>query len=319
MLNNFMKSYGGGLPAENEQFAQVMSNTLQDKMTDAMTTFVSPDVSDVVRQLGSQMPPDMLEQRDLPYPEGFLVLGNCWPYMNYDDGSYIGQIPVRAMLWWEAEVRQPAGPNDPAAVWSNRRASDETKPGIMMALFADWEWLEAIREDRGKDDFGLDSTPPLLMVDLIAWTYDTWWESVTKAGDPIDQHHQSPHIGGWRRMMLSLFRFMQEEIVVTEKQGLPRAARRRLERSGIKTVAEAKISVIHLRRYGKKIKPFNQSDADDEREAKEIYWSHRWWRVGHDRTNWRTGVKNIRVRPHLVGPDELPIVLKDRTVVSVDR
>lgn len=325
MYDKFLGAYFGHRWANDDDRlveAQLMAYAMSDTMADAYTTFVTPDVSDVVQQLAKSMPPDMLTPEDLPYSPGFLLLGKPWPYMNYDDGKYVGSIPVRGVLWWEDDIRQPGEPLDKGGeTWQNRKdmldelGNPVTKPGIMSALFADWEWIESVRAN--KEPLGMASTPPLVLVDLIAWTYDTWWESVG-ATDPVDQHHQSPHIGSFRQQLLSLFRFMQEEIVVSERTRLPREARRRLQRSPVRD-DDGHIQVVHLRRYSKVIKTLGQSIEDDEQEAKDMYWSHRWWRRGHDRTNWKTGIKDIRVRPHLVGPDDLPIKIHDRVVVSVDR
>lgn len=301
MVGKFLKVYADGDYYKN--YVKDIAKSISDVLDQAMTTYVSPDVADLVKQMGLAMPPDMLTQSDVPYPVGFIVLGKTWPYLNFDADHYVGTIPLRAIAWWEGPIRQPDG--------------GPSKRGITMALFTDDDWRNTVS---GQWFEGSQSNAPLWLVDMLAWTYDTMWGDV----DPdqkTDQGHQAPHVGALRRMLLALWRFMGEEIVRTERPHLPRPARRRWEHAHkTNTPDDGCMVSIHLRKYA----PKPSATKDEEREAAEIFWSHRWWVRGHLRYCRKCGIdhpkhKHEWVRPYLKPNDDtLPIVLKER-LVSVDR
>ena len=54
-------------------------------------------------------------------------------------------------------------------------------------------------------------------------------------------------------------------------------------------------------------------------ESQPVDWSHRWVVNGHWRMQpTKTGVKRIWIMPHVKGPDDKPLVLKE-TVFVLDR
>ena len=227
---------------------------------------------------------------------GFVVFGQTWEYLNFHMNSYIGKLPIRAVLWEVTDwVGQPGG---------------GFKPGVYLHLYVDKGWLTAIR---GGDFSDPPYTAPLILTDMWGWTFDTWWQDLDPELEPNrepDNHHASMHVGEMRRKLLALWRFMDDEIVRTNRTRMPRPALRRWGRTGKEIPEDGSIITIHLRRYRPK------HYEGDEGEAPE--WSHRWWVRGHYRFNPKTGEKDIWIRPYIKGPDDKPIVVKEK-LISVDR
>lgn len=286
----FMKSYYATRDRIKHDTVDIFAGQEKLMLARGVTHFVSPDVSDVLVQIAKTMPPDMLQEADLPMRNGFIVLGKPWEYLNFEAGTYTGKIPIRAICWEKSDwVGQPDG---------------TMKPGVYVYLYADRQWIESINGELG-DGW----KQPLIHCDMWAWTLDTWWEERTSPDQEADLHHASPHVGEMRRNLLALWRFMEDEIVLTRRNRMPRSSLRRWGRSGLDVPEDGSIVTIHLRRIRS-----HQDDAD----AQPIDWTHRWWVNGHKRYNPKTGKKDIWVRPYLKGPEGLPIVVKKKVVV-VDR
>ena len=299
----FLYSYYGsekGDPPEAAvtQFVRQESDWLHS----AITNYVDPDVSYLVEQMGLAMPPDMLRPTDLPMREGFVVFGKTWDYLNFHMNTYIGKIPIRAIAWKVTDfVGQPV---------KTAFEPQTFLPGVYLMLYTDKGWLNHIRTMPTPDDY----TGPLILSDLWGWTFDTWWEDIDH-DDPDaipDQHHASMHVGEMRRKLLALWRFMADEIVRTRRTRMPRPALRRWSRTGKDIPEDGSIVTVHLRR----IKPVHRESEGEETDAPE--WSHRWWVRGHYRFNPKTGQKDIWIRPYVKGPDDKPIVVKEK-LISVDR
>ena len=305
-MAQFLRAYGVGkkhygVEDDDEQVkigkkvVDPFSEEIAATMHQASTMFVSYDVSELIEQVGESMPPDMILESDLMMDSGMFVLGKTWWYLDYDRGDYVGKIPIRAILWTRTpSVGQPDG---------------SFKDGIQVYLFTDWAWAESINADPWG---GGGSPPPLLMIDMWAWTFDTWWEDA-KPGEQTDQHHTSLHVSEVRRKLLALFRFMQEEIVKTQRERMPRPALKRMGRSGKTVPEDGSIVVVHLRR----IRAVTKKTVSNA-VAGMVEWSHRWWVRGHYRYNPKTGEKDIWIRPYVKGPDGKPIVIKEK-LMTVDR
>jgi hypothetical protein len=293
LLRSFLRAYAGGIEPPDDQ-VQGLAKVEANLLNEAVTHYVTPELADVIEQMGQAMPPDMLRQTDLgTTPKGFVVFGVPWSYMNYDRGDYKGMIPIRAIAWEESQYV--------------RQADDSLKLGVQLFLYADWDWVDAV--SGGVRD--LATKPQILLVDLWAWTYDTWWMDAAPNDQP-DQHHATLHVGQMRRNLLALWRFMNEEVVHRRRFRPPRPALRRWGRSGKPMPEDGCIVTVHLRRS---TKPTPKVEREGE---SEIEWSHRWWVRGHYRYNPKTAQKDIWIRPYVKGPEHLPIILKNK-LISVDR
>lgn len=281
----------------------------------AMSVFVSPDVSIVTRDTGEGMPPDLLQDADLPFHEGFAVFAVPW-MMQWDEDT---RVPLRALCWERVDWL----PSDQRIVDGEFYVDDDsgaTRSGVHVFMYTDPEY----------DPIGNNEHSPLRFVDHWIWPFNTWWRDVPEDEvDPTDDFRlprsdEVPEeLGLVRRQLLTLWRFMNEEVFRTERPHLPRPASRRWERAHKADVPDDGCLVsVHLRRYAQKA-PADKVE-DEEREAREVWWSHRFWVRGHKRFCKKCGIdhpkhKHEWVRPHLKPNDPtLPIVIKER-LISVDR
>lgn len=277
---------------------QVIKESIYEHVNEDITTFVAPDIANLTRQWGESMPPDRIYPTDLPRQYPFIVLGEPWPYQDVDyeepDRAASEPIPIRAIATGLARHLNPEKP-------------DST--GLLTFLFTDHEHYAGQKVYKA----------PLILIDALAWSYDDQWSEAPEDFDPKDLRpgYVAPHLGLFRRRLLCLLRFMNEQIVATSHPHLPRAAQRRYKATRGEAPEDGTLVSVHLRRMAQK--PTHAPLGDEEREAHEVLWSHRFWVSGHWRTNHKTGVKDIWVRPHLKPNDEsLPIVIKEK-LVSVDR
>jgi hypothetical protein len=152
----------------------------------------------------------------------------------------------------------------------------------------------------------------LVVIEMTGWQFNQMWTE----NDPVPDEAHAPHvigpdIAGVRKFLLTMFRFMQEEIVQVSRHRLDRAARRRAERADYRIPEDGAISVVHLRRV--------RHMGPKGEETREVAWSYRFWVSGHHRhLDYLEPGRTTWVRPYLKGDESLPIVLKHR-VIAVHR
>lgn len=121
---------------------------------------------------------------------------------------------------------------------------------------------------------------------------------------------ESPEMSLWAGCIAALWRFMGQNLIVTEDDVVSRQVRRDAERHG-KSLAP--VRVIQLR---------HASQADVERgERIGREWSHRWIVRGHWRNQWHPATQTHRLQwidPYLKGPEDKPLVVRP-TVYEVVR
>jgi hypothetical protein len=106
---------------------------------------------------------------------------------------------------------------------------------------------------------------------------------------------------------------MSQTIVEKAKETGDRTQRRRLERESVPT----EVVVIQFR----KRKYYNEKGEETE-DSKKIDWSHRWLVGGHwrwqpykDPVSGGEIKKRIWISPYVKGPEDKPLVMKDRVYV----
>lgn len=112
------------------------------------------------------------------------------------------------------------------------------------------------------------------------------------------------------RFVLALWRFMDQRIVVTRTEELPRGARRAAERSGTRT---PEFQVIELRR--------REGERNENPQHVGREWAYQWAVRGHWRNQWYPSAQEHRPRwidPYLKGPEDKPLVVRP-TVFEVRR
>lgn len=107
--------------------------------------------------------------------------------------------------------------------------------------------------------------------------------------------------------MLAIWTFMRQEIAPPERVRAPRPVLRRWGRSGRDIPEDGAVVVVKFRRYRK-------TEYEHDPEGEGVEWSHRWlvrghWRQIHDKDG---NPRLTWVKAHIKGPDDKPLVLKDK-------
>ncbi len=109
--------------------------------------------------------------------------------------------------------------------------------------------------------------------------------------------------------IIAFFIFLRQSLVEQVESVVPRAVRRR-EGAGrpMQHIVRAQLRRVHR----------SKGARPDETD---IEWSHRWLVSGHWRNQWYSKNQTHRLKwiaAHVKGPDDMPLVVKDR-IVRVDR
>lgn len=144
-------------------------------------------------------------------------------------------------------------------------------------------------------------------------TFDTGEAPLSGPTGPLPQgrfpHAEASSIED-RRLVAALWTLLhQEGIATTTTTVVERQARRRAERQGVAPDATRHVQVVTLRKL-------HRTRPDGEPEPHAGRYSHRWTVAGHWR-NARVGPGRTQrrltwVSPHIKGPDDTPLVVKER-------
>lgn len=109
-------------------------------------------------------------------------------------------------------------------------------------------------------------------------------------------------------VLLSYWILCQQRVASISRGHVDRGRRRRAERLGLPLDVEDGIRVVTLRRQA-------PSKTEPSAEGQHTEWSCRWVVDGHWRQQWYPSSEEHRpvwIAPHVKGPDDAPLVLKDR-------
>jgi len=124
-------------------------------------------------------------------------------------------------------------------------------------------------------------------------------------GDPAAQEASAQED---RRLLAALWTLLaQEGLATTTTHVVPRQERRRAERAGVS--APSNVQVVTLRKL-------HRTRPEGEPEEHHERYSHRWTVTGHWRNQpvgpGRSERRLTWVRPHVKGPEDAPLVVKER-------
>ena len=185
---------------------------------------------------------------------------------------------------------------------------DPPEPGIA--------WFERPIDIPDDDEVDADSLADRLPPDLPPWLYDgiAWDDTMISAIELDRDGYVHCFECGWADP-LNLVRFMTafhllsaQHVYVPHSERLERARRREAKRAKLDI---NEVLVVTLRR---------QAVRDRDADARDVEWSHRWMVSGHWRHRWseRTnGMQTIWINPHVKGPADKPLILKNKVVKFV--
>jgi hypothetical protein len=132
------------------------------------------------------------------------------------------------------------------------------------------------------------------------WPVSALWHVARHASDDVLQR---------LKPLRATWAFMRQKLAVTSAEPADRAERRRCAKLGL----PQEVNVVRVRKH--------EHRPGDIPGQRDVEWSHRWLVAGH----WRQqacGPNREDRRPtwissHIKGPDDLPLVLKDRVTAWV--
>jgi hypothetical protein len=114
------------------------------------------------------------------------------------------------------------------------------------------------------------------------------------------------------RLFVAMNLVAQQRIGVVDRQRPPRATRKRAERWDPEEGPSKYISLIQLRK----------KKAVNNEEPKTVDWTHRWIVGGHWRHQWYPSLQRhewVYIYEHVKGPENLPLVVRERRVFNFAR
>ena len=281
---------------EKETYADTLYASLQNHVNQSETVFVTRDIVHVVEMMSKSMPEDMLQPEDVPFEDMMIFFEQDISYDEHTGDDNWRPVQIRGVH---------IAKNQPIRSWGGTVAR-----GIMITLFSAMDVLQPERQ----------SDPDLAVVDLTGWKFEQMWSTSDKVVDQAraiwepDTHqpHQiSQNVAGMRKFLLTLLRFMQEEIIQVSRHPLSRAQKRRAEREDLKIPEDGCIITVHLR----KVRYVGEVQHTDTVKQ----WTHRFWVEGHTRhLDYLEPGRTTWVRPYVKGPEWAPLIMKER-VTTVNR
>jgi hypothetical protein len=248
--------------------------------------FVSEDMVTLCEHAADGMPSHELAVSELVTNAGFMILER--PI--YVDSLNWGLVPVRALVW------KLVGPGTQILGWPNSRSD---RPVVACMAFMDLD-----HEDTPPDPVNAPGYRSRL------WPVLHWlWPE----GEPVDAVYNWNNLTDdtvrqafmqLRKYFMATWLLSGQRIAGVTGQKPARGLRRRAERAKLPST----VLVVRLRRE-------TGRQYDDDHESNEVEWSHRWLVNGHWRRIWDKKEQRVRliwVSPYIKGPENKPLILKDR-------
>lgn len=261
---------------------------------------VRPDTVDLVSAAAETIPyHPVLAGDELPSDVGFAFLGKS-----------IGRLDIRgkmlrvhALQWWPTTV-QLVGPDGPtarvAAVayllysrWDDPDDEYSQDPRSLQIGRMGLHWPLSMNGVYGADQAAFAHLPAF-MADLgedagrLTISEEAWPEAF------------------FMRWLLSWWLLVKQEMLTISSVAVPRAARRRFERTTDRVMEVPGIKVVDLRRK-------ERAARDAAVEAGSVDWTHRWGVRPHWRRQWYPSTQEHRmifIGFQIRGPEDKPLILK---------
>jgi hypothetical protein len=313
--------------------ASRMTYTSEDRLTqkrvlqeavpagwDGMTTgAASPDMVDLLQHAMPDCPIQYMRLGELPFVNGYVHLeAPLWlPEKSKSGNTWLR--PVRGMNW--VALSGSEHPNPVVSLQDVDRPTVTDPAAIYLALYSDAREPSSVLVSDDADDDKIASSramefDSILMKNNLDAYYKrlgcvtNTWNVVTfiDLHQPEVERRHDPEFMWIIRAFHTLWALMGQRVAHTEPVPLQRPLRRHAERNGI----VPRVVTIHLRRDDKQSSEPGSGDVD---------YSHRWVVRGHWR-HYRDDNGNVTkrtwIRPHVKGPEDKPLVVKQR-VFRLDR
>jgi hypothetical protein len=272
--------------------------------------YVDPRMTELVTAAAESMPDEELRREDLPSSHGFLLLPH-----GLAEVDLRGQMMVHNVVCWfqygdGVDLWFMSNKNDPKDMVNqrHRRYFGEKDfsmfPTLAPAVYTRIRFGETVPLSIS----GTKVLPPE-MTEAMQVTSDPktnslafFWPEGYDMDEWIGEHMEvSPNaVVVW---IIAMWRLMQQTITDVRTEEVDRPLRKAAAKRNMK---QNTVSVITLRK---------RKHVDGEGES-NIEWSHRWlvrghWRRQPCKTNGEPDVRVIWIHPHIKGPDDAPLLVRD--------
>ena len=298
------------------------------------TTFVGSEIVDLISIAANDLPFEPLRRTDVYEPSGFIYLEK--PLVveideaYYSDGTpgKVESIGIRAIAWNLDETGVMQKRNEVAGMKQISAGlgliTDSTlrddAGGIRITVYTD---VGCVRYITGWDDKWPDVTPDrtLLISQLTAWAYNAPWRAADIASGE-DCHVGldddgilacPPDLTLIRKFILSLWRFMWQELLVRETGEVPSHIRKGMVRA---LDRKDPITILKLRRHKNSADGTGDGSRLDYRLLVRGHWRNQWYRSlgpADDPASHRM----IWIDPHVRGPEDAPFRTKPKVTAVV--
>lgn len=287
--------------------------SLAARMVDGLAAadpwWVQRDAVSLVEHASIDMPHDPLLEEDIPAPTGFALLQGpplLHPAISYgkfpEDGTEPKKSSLRALSWFTGYLQLDDG---------DGRGLSEPLLTVYATTWAhiedDDDFVDDVRKLRD-EGHGLDADlAPTAALVLPVGRAAAWWS---------EERPEMNTVLAANRWILAFFRFVQQEVVYTERQRWPRAGRREASRALSRD--DGDVSLVHLRR----VLRLDEHGERPESEPSGRHLTHRHIRSGHWRRQWYPSAqvhRPIYIHPFVVGPEGAPLLPRKTRSILVDR
>jgi hypothetical protein len=261
--------------------------------------FVTADMTALAIHAAKSMPWVTFRADELPSTEGFMVFDG--PVAHRQDGDTDGTVDVSVFAWTLAKD---------VHIWDMTEEDtdllglDRDRVGQKMSKTKNQEYPRSpdeIRDVIYLYDFARYKS---YLVPLGA--FRVWVD--TAEHDDAPSYETNPLVvlrAAWNIMSETLPGRSLVEVMPTR---VDRPTRRRLKRASLPDA----LLVVRLRRYAQPV--------PDREGVMPVDWSHRWLVTGHWRNQWVPSLGGHRlqwIHPYVKGPNDRPLVLKNRVTAWV--
>jgi hypothetical protein len=262
--------------------------TLTTFLPDCPNYFVSSEMAAVAREASRTLPTTNLGKLALPSPEGFMVFQGPIATALFADG----QLSVLGIAWQTEDTYGHSLPPEDREGKCTCPEDDIDK----RCPFADRYQGVEVHALVSHDGY-------LVPASRCNWEFNT--------DDPVDPfaYDSSGAYLDSGRAIIATWVLMQQSITQIERTRADRAERRRCARMAL----PSNLTIIRLRRIE------HPESAEDD-DSKLVPWSHRWLVSGHWRNQFypsRSDNSPIWISPHVKGPQDKPLMLKERVMAWV--
>ena len=310
LWNSMSSRMGDGDISEDEGILGIIS--MEHTMLGNPTTYVSPEIMDLLCHAAHMMEPEMIRREDLIAPNGMIVFGR--PIVLDDPKYTTGSVGWTAVGWKTTENVQ--------------KADGTADKGVTLLLYSDGgtmaEAVDRILGNRSVEEREtskanlLENKNWLVSLDFHATSFSQTWTDADHPeieGDLV----AAPDVAFMRKFFLSLMRFCWQEILVRKPyaQEVHRSERRRVDREVAKCPWDGTVTTLVLRR-SRRTSDGSSSTGNglDHRILVRGYWRRQWYKELGEQSDPEAR-RQVYINPHIRGPEDGPLLIKHQVTAVV--